>query len=201
MIQSVSLKIVLVFALVLGAYASIAAAQGTSTEAVPENAARGEMREARMEAKEERRVALQKQLQDRIVNLASNVTNRLNAATGRMENIIGRLDSRITKLKAVGVDTESAEAKLVEAKNALAETKVKLATLGSVHAAVTGETPRESYIVIRAEFLAVRDGIKQTHALLRETVTLLKDAVRNTPETNGVSDAVSNATTTSANQQ
>jgi len=201
MIQSVSLKIVLVFALVLGAYASIAAAQGTSTEAIPENAARGELREARMEAKEERRVALQKQLQDRIVNLASNVASRLNAATSRMENIIGRLDSRITKLKAVGVDTASAEAKLVEAKNALAETRAKLASLGSVHAAVTGETPRESYATIRAEFLAVRDGIKQTHALLRETVTLLKAAVRNTPETNGVSDAVSNATTTSANQQ
>ncbi len=144
----------------------------------------------RQENRELRRSAISRSAQDRIINLSQNVITRLTSATERMSSIIGRLETRIEKLKALGVDTAPAEAKLTEAKNALLAVEDVLEELGSVETVVRGDTPRDSFAMVRTQFLGARDLIKQTRSLLIETVALLKEAVRNADLNRGVSDAV-----------
>ncbi len=140
--------------------------------------------EERREIRENRRGMLTENIQNRIINLGQNVTLRLASAIKRFENIIARIDSRIVKLKAEGFDTTSAESKLIEAKSSLTDTKNILNSIGSVRNAISGETPRDSFQIIRAQLIAVRDGLKNTHALLRETIPLLKsDNAQNVTET------------------
>jgi len=140
---------------------------------------------------ESQRVTLERPTQDRIVNLASNVEERLGAAIMRMEHIIKRLEVRIAKLKYEGVNTTEAEAKLTNAKNALAAAQNTLEELGSVQNAVSSDAPRESFQSIRLQFMATGNLVRQTQVGLRETVELLKDAIRITsgPGT-GMSDPV-----------
>ncbi len=134
----------------------------------------------------ERRAMLASHMQDRIVNLASNVTTRLRAGTERMTNIITRIESRIQKLKAEGVDTSAGEAKLTDAKNALEAVKNTLAELGSVKSAMGSDDFRGSYAPIRIQLFAVRDLLRQTHTLIKETVVLLRNATTSVPQdTNG----------------
>ena len=182
--------------LCLATFAFTTSAQGTP--GTPDGDA-GQVRmnaEARQEARTERREAFEARVQDRIINLGSNVHNRLIAAHERMLNIIGRLETRIQKLKTLGVDTASAEAKLLEAKNTLAEARTELTNIGSLEYVVRGDTPKESFAIVRGHFRAGQEKIRTVHSLLRETVTLLKDAVRATGAGNGVSHAVSQSTTT-----
>lgn len=147
-------------------------------------------REAVAEMREERRAALMENMQDRIINLAANVINRLAAATDRMYNIIARLDSRIEKLDENGVDTKAAQEKLTAAKSELEKADEALTDLESVSDAVRGDTPKEAFATVRAEFIAVRESLKLTHTYLRDTVALLKDAVRAAELGQGVSPAV-----------
>ncbi len=132
--------------------------------------------EAPTNIREEHRVQLLQRFQDRIFNLSRNVSNRLTASINRLQNITDRLDSRIVKEKNAGKDTTRAEAKLDEAKQSLREARSKQSELPSVQQILTSDTPRESFRVVRANFLATRDLLKKAHAQLTETVLLLKNA-------------------------
>jgi DNA repair exonuclease SbcCD ATPase subunit len=147
--------------------------------------------EERMGQRAERRGVLSTQLQERITNLANNIKGRFTAAIERLGKIIVRLDSRIEKLKANDVDTAAAEAKLADAKDTLEEAKERVANLESFWAAISGDTPRESFAAIREEFKAIRDLLQKTRAEILETVALLKESVRTAESARGVSDAVS----------
>ncbi len=147
--------------------------------------------EARTEAREERREALESRVQDRVINLAHNVTTRLTAALDRMTNVASRLGSRIDKLHTLGVETTLAEARLAEAQKAIEDGRNKLKNIPSIDTAVRGDTPRESFAIIRTEFVMVRDLIRQSHTLLIDTLAILKDAVRAHESGKGVNDAVS----------
>ncbi len=118
------------------------------------------------------------QVQDRLINLIQNVQTRLTAAINRMDNIIGRLDSRIAKLKAEGVNTIPAEETLTRAKENVIAAKATLASLSSPTQAIRGDSPRESFQMIKTQLGTVRDLLKETHRYLRETVGLLKTAIR-----------------------
>ena len=147
--------------------------------------------EARQELREERRTAVQGVSHERIFNLSRNVNDRLTSALLRMEKIGKRLETRITKLQSLGIDTALAEAKLSEAMTLISTTQVTLASIASQQMALTGDDTREAFKAIRAEFITARDAIKQIHGLLREVVSLLKEAVRNGELGQGVSPAVS----------
>jgi len=172
----------------------IASAQGTTetprSVAEERMATQEERRAERTEVREERRAALTQAMQERIINLASNVEKRLIAGANRMENIIGRLDSRIEKLSGMGVDTTTAQAKLEDAKSALEAAQNTLSDLHSVRNAVGSDTPRETFASVRLQFTATHDLLKQTHEQLRETLALLKEAVRTAQLNRGVSSAV-----------
>ncbi|MCR4285996.1 MAG: hypothetical protein NUW00_03845 [Candidatus Kaiserbacteria bacterium] len=146
--------------------------------------------EARQELREERRTAVQSVSHERIFNLSRNVNDRLTSALLRMEKIGKRLETRITKLQSLGIDTAPAEAKLSEAMTLISTTQGTLASIASQQTALTGDDTREAFKAIRAEFITARDTIKQIHGLLREVVSLLKEAVRNGELGTGVSDAV-----------
>lgn len=145
--------------------------------------------------REEHRAQLERRFQDRIFNLSRNVTNRLNATAARLQNISNRLDARILKLKNAGSDTTLAEAKLTEAKNTLQEAQSSFDALPSVQQALTSDTPRESFKIIRTTFFSIRDSLKRAHALLSETVVLLKNApVINTTDSPTNKDATTTET-------
>ncbi len=132
----------------------------------------------RAEAREERRGAFESRVQDRVINLASNVTARLTAALDRMSNIAVRIESRIKKLGAQGINTTLAETRLTEAQKAIEDGRTKLKNIPSIETAVRGDTPRESFAIIRTEFVMVRDLVRQSHTLLIDTIAILKEAVR-----------------------
>ncbi len=129
----------------------------------------------------ERKMAINQNMQDRIINLATNVTNRLKAGSSRMENIIIRIESRILKLKAENIDVTRAEAKLGEAKISLAAATTAIAQLGSIQNAITSDDFRGAFAPIRAQFMTIRNLLRQTHMSLQETVLLLKEAQLTSP--------------------
>ena len=195
-----SIMLALIF-LFIGIKASAQDAVVPTAEPEPARMMEREERQTeRAEMRGERKAALAQQMQDRITNLASNMENRLKSAVTRMENIIGRLNTRIGKLNEAGVDTSLASAKLADAQNALNAAKDTLDELGSVRAAISSDTPRESFKSIREQFMATRDLLKQTHGQLQETVALLKDAVSVANLGTGVSEAVSNADATATEE-
>lgn len=149
-----------------------------SIQLLPERSIQGnEGRVAdRVEVRKERRVTLQAKFQERIVNLSSNVIKRLSAGTERMSNIATRLETRIAKEKVLGVDTTNAEAKLAEAKSSIEKTREIITNLQSVQAAMSSDRPRETFIPIRMQFAAARITLMTSHALLRETISILKNA-------------------------
>lgn len=170
---------------------TVANAEETPTTAAPAIERARDNAEARTEARAERREALESRVQDRVINLASNVTARLTTALDRMSHVAARLDTRIDKLSATGVETTLAETRLAEAQKVIEDGRTKLKNISSVDTAVRGDTPRESFAIIRTEFVAVRDLVHQSHTLLIDTLVILKDAVRTHEASKGVSDAVS----------
>lgn len=166
-------------------------AQEATTQTAPQDE-RG--RDARQELRTERKSEVTRVSNERILNLSRNVTNRLTSALTRMSKISERIETRITKLKSLGVDTTEGEARLAEAKDLIATTGTALSTATGGEMTLTGDDPREAFHALRAQFTSIRDSIKQIHGLLRETVSLLKEAVTNAELGRSVSDAVNQST-------
>lgn len=147
-------------------------------------------RDARQELRTERKSEVTRVSNERILNLSRNVTNRLTSALARMSKISERIETRITKLESLGVDTTEGKAKLTEAMDLIATTQSALTTATGGEMALTGDNPKEAFQALRAQFMSIRDSVKQIHGLLREVVSLLKEAVRSGELGTGVSDAV-----------
>lgn len=154
------------------------------------------MSETRMNRGMERRVTLTEEQQNRFINLVRNVHARMDAAIGRLENITGRLETRIAKLEAQGVDTSRALQPLNDAKNKLAEARAVLDTAkADAEDGIISDTPREAFKPAREQFATIRQSIRDAYILVRESVTALKDAVRESElNQNGVNAAVQSET-------
>ncbi len=148
----------------------------------------------RTETREERRAVLETKFQERIINLSANVIKRISAGAERMNNIATRLESRIEKQKKLGIDTSSAEAKLQEAKNSIGELNGIISSFESVQAAISSDTPQESFVPIRMHFTIARTALVKTQGLLRETIVLLKNSGAVPTSTQGMNDATSTGT-------
>lgn len=142
--------------------------------------------------RETQKTMLTSQRQERIINLASNINKRLDAGITRLANITARLYTRIDKLKKLGIDTSQAETKLAEAKDIINTSSNELAQIGSIRTIVSSDSPREAFEKIRIQFINNRTSLMEAHALLRETIALLKEAVQKTESERGVSSAVTN---------
>lgn len=201
-LQSQPLHLTFIFIGLFFVYSTVLAQDATTSEEAMPAENRTERIEERTALRNERRTTLRIELQERIINLTSNVTARLTAGIHRMTNISDRLNSRIGKMKSAGIDTSAAEAKLIEANNALIGAQNALHDIEPIRNALTSDTPKERYLKIRSEFLIVREYLIQTRTHLQETVTLLKGAqggFSQTSTTNGV--ATTTATTSNASNE
>ncbi len=163
---------------------------------------RTERVEERAELRDERQTVLTKMRQQRVLNLSANISNRMEAAIDRLFNIIERLEERISKLNTAGVNTDAASAKLREAAQLLASAR---ATLGNIDTlvieATTAPEPKTAWQAVRAVYQQAGTEIRASHLALRETISLLKQAIANgSNQTSDSSDTEESASTTPASE-
>ncbi len=113
---------------------------------------------------------------DRIRNFAQRMVDRLNAAIARLNKFVTRIDARLDKVTAEGSDTiDAARAKLDEAQTAItaAQTSVN-GIMSAVETALASGTPQENFREVIDLVHSARDKVKEAHALLVETIRLIK---------------------------
>lgn len=195
------IPLLLLFALSLSSFIFTANAQETATTSTTETAvsttteeratALEERQEQRAEIRNQRQSVLSSVRQQRVLNLSANISNRMEAAIQRLFNIVSRLEQRIAKLNAEGINTEAASEKLRGAAQSLASAR---ATLGNIDTLVTQATtspePLTAWQAVRGVYQQAATEIRASHLALRETISLLKQAVTSganqpsdTPET------------------
>lgn len=128
----------------------------------------------------ERTGSLNEVRQARILNLAANISNRMEAAITRLINITKRLNSRIEKQTALGINTNAATNKLVEANNLLTQASINLSNIDTlVYNATTSSEPRSSWQNVRTVYTETAQLIRRAHLALRDTIALLKNPTAN----------------------
>lgn len=179
-----------IFSLCLIFAFSVSAQEDTLNTSPQEGSATQEQQRTRTE----RRAEFTEGMHNRVINLSRNVAGRFGSALIRMTNIMYRIETRITKLKALGIDTAPAETKLAEAKTALNNTEMSISSFVSTQNELSGDNTQEVFKTMQTYVRSGRESLVLTHTLLKETVSLLKQAVQNTDGMSGVSPAVSNGT-------
>lgn len=170
------------------------AASAAEPAAIPANAGNPQNGQGQGQERKAETPKIPEALRNRMVNLASNLNERLTAAVARYTNIADRLDTRIVKIEANGVDTAAAKAKLAEARSSISSANIAITALFQAFQSVpTAEQPRMALGQARVQFQNARSALVAAHIQLRETIMLLKEALRATEGQNGVSDATSAA--------
>lgn len=156
--------------------------------------------EQRQALRLERQASLQDGRQQRVLNLSANISNRMDAAIERIFDIISRTEQRVEKLKASGVSTVSAEIKLRESAQILAEARASILDIDNiVYNATTSAEPVTEWQKVKATYKNTAALIRASHAALRETIALLKVAVNEASLNTSAAvqaDASAGATTT-----
>lgn len=146
----------------------------TSTGQERQEARQEERQERREDRQAERRAKLGEIMERRLGNLEQMFELRVDW----LDNIITRIESRMVKLSANGVDTSEANAKLATAKTALVATRAEIAgVMDQAEAALTSNTPLQSFRGIKGVIGGLSEEIKAVHRQLVEVITLLKNAV------------------------
>lgn len=130
---------------------------------------------------------------ERVTNLARNLEARLGAAIERLGNVATRLESRMNKLDSEGIDTSIARNTLAQAR--LEINNARTAAQEMLNAFTTStetETSRTIFVHGRTYFMDSISNIRNAHVHLRETVVLLKEAIR-TKGADGVNEAIENS--------
>ncbi len=179
-----------IFSLCLIFAFSVSAQEDTLNTSPQEGSATQEQQRTRTE----RRAEFTEGMHNRVINLSRNVAGRFGSALIRMTNIMYRIETRITKLKALGIDTAPAETKLAEAKTALNNTEMSISSFVSAQNELSGDNTQEVFRTMQTYVRSGRESLILTHTLLKETVSLLKQAVQNTDGMSGASPTVSNGT-------
>ena len=96
----------------------------------------------------------------------------------RLFNIVERMEERIVKLNAAGVNTDTASAKLREATQLLASARATLGNIDTLVFEATSSTePKTAWQNVRQVYQEAGGQIRASHAALRETIALLKQAI------------------------
>lgn len=146
-----------------------------------------------LEDTESRKDMLTESAGRRIQNLAGNMTARMNAAASRFVIITDRLETRIEKLEMQGYPTGDAFEIVLSARRELRKAQDAIGNFDTLIQQVSFvDSPKESFKAARTEFTTAKNSLLETHRLLREAVTELKNEIRTAEEENGSSPAVAN---------
>jgi predicted nucleic acid-binding Zn-ribbon protein len=125
---------------------------------------------------------LTKAKQTRIINLAANISNKLDAITVRFEMITDRIESRIIKMEAEGYDVSEAKNALSKTRSEIEEAKNSLASIDTLVSTMSSsEKPKAKWLEVRATFKTAHQSLKNAKEQLKETLTLLRQAVKIAP--------------------
>lgn len=132
--------------------------------------------DARMKiVKAERKAKLDTAKKTRVEVAARASVTILTNALSRVENLYTRTTAQVAKMKASGVTTVEAEAKLGEAKVAWDAAQAKVASLDAdVKVALESETPIASFETFRTHASEAKESIKTAHAKIVEAIVSLK---------------------------
>lgn len=219
-LQNIAVSTFVALALLLAGVSFVAAQEETEEESTETTQieTRGDMRaameerraelqgemEERREDMEERRAEMQTQMEERraelsaraaerITNLAANVSNKMDTAAARLQDIIDRLNSRIDKLAEAGLDTTEAEAAMASAQVSVNTAVNELASIDAVvQAAISSDTPRESWVEVKATYQSIREQLRTAHTEIKAAVAALKAAAQAIEDGRGASAAVRN---------
>jgi chromosome segregation ATPase len=146
---------------------------------------RTERQAERAAIQSDRKIALQARVQERVTNLIANISNRIDAATNRLENIIDRLDSRIEKINTNNIDTTDAELALASAQVSIDAAKESMSDIDNrVRAVVTSDDFISGWQDIRAVIAETKNHLQTAKTELQNTVSEIKIAINQPPETN-----------------
>ena len=136
---------------------------------------KGKVTAFRIKNKEVRK-KIRAKIKERISEHLKKVMRRLGVINDRFTKINMRIATRLEKMKADGMDTARAEARLDASRRlvAIAGEKVKNAN-AIIAAAVSAEKPREYRARVRESVKAAIDAVKEARKYIRETVQLLKN--------------------------
>jgi len=132
----------------------------------------------RLEVKKATREAQLTQLKLKIINnYWDMMEKRLSAAITRLEKLLTRLESRVAKMKSEdpAFDSKNTELTLTQAKQKLADTKVKLETADTLFAeTLKSENPKEAFPVVRKTVEEIKKDLIDTHVMLVHLIGDLK---------------------------
>jgi len=101
---------------------------------------------------------------ERINQYSESMIEKLSDAILRVEEKIKEKETRVQALKAQGIDTEKAEARLAEAKSYLASAKEKLDLLpGKIQSTIEAKDPRQSFPEVRDFVKEILSDIRKAH--------------------------------------
>lgn len=120
--------------------------------------------------------------QERITNLAANLSNRHERTIERLTLISNRLKARIDILKAGGMDTAAAEAKLMEANYSLINIRGSFTDIDmKVRSAVSAKNGARAWRELSGTYIGSASVILGAYITLREVVYLLDPTKPLTP--------------------
>lgn len=94
-------------------------------------------------------------------HLFSVMVKRLNAAVSRLELLGKRIGSRLTKLESEGVEVSALQEDLVQAQNALGQTKEEIAGLDSqLEQILAQDNPKIAFETVRTSVTSIKTDLK-----------------------------------------
>lgn len=134
-----------------------------------------ERKQERERKMEERQARLSVQKQAQLSQFSERIIERMNKAVERLRNISDRVASRIEKMETEGADVTAVRAELDDVYTFLTDAKELISLIGVTSVdTFTSEDPANQKQEIRDAVLLAKDGIKEVHIALSETVQLIK---------------------------
>ncbi len=138
-----------------------------------------ERREVRKEKASANREAVKKRVtqtrREAIKRLVLRTIERLTAAVERMEKLSGRLQEHINKFKEKGADVSKAQTQLDQANAKLAEAKGAIAALaGTQDELVSSTDPKTYFSGLKDEIKKIKDTLVEAHRLLGSSIGEIK---------------------------
>ncbi len=158
--------------------------------------------------KEEMREKMTEKRGEILKRMSEKAIERMEAAIERLTKLTERLNSRITKLKEKGVDTTTAEAKIIIAKSKLTDAKTAVENAkGLVATAIlnansaTSTNQGDHGKPIREALAKAKEAIMNAHKALVEAVASLQASgkERGEPRNGGTGSSTTSTTTSGTN--